>query len=270
MKEIGGYFELELPQRKEYHRHAIKLNTGRNALEYLLLSQDIQKIYLPFYICDSVLESLHKHGIKYQFYHVDVNFEITDDFNLQHGEKVLYVNYFSLKDKYIETLTERFGVDKLIIDNSQAFYSIPIKGIDTFYSPRKFFGVPDGSYLYTTKILDKNLEIDSSLDRLTHLTGRIEKSASDYYAFHQKNENALNNQDIKQMSSITKRILESIDYDSIAKKRRNNFETVHSFLKKKNDLNLYLSIASFAYPLLIENGKSLTKRLIEQKIYIPT
>ena len=225
---------------------------------------------MPFYICDSVLEPLHKHGIKYHFYHVDANFEIADDINPQHGDKVLYVNYFSLKDKYIETLTERFGVDKLIIDNTQAFYSIPQKGIDTFYSPRKFVGVTDGSYLYTTKILDRNFETDSSLNRLTHLTGRIEKSASDYYAFYQKNENALKNQDIKQMSPITKRILESIDYDSIAKKRRNNFETIHSFMEKKNNLNLDLSIAPFTYPLLIENGKNLKKRLIEQKIYIPT
>lgn len=162
MKEIGGYFELELPLGEEYHKYAIKLNTGRNALEYLLLAQNTHKIYLPCYICNSVLEPLHEHGIEYQFYHVDTNFEITDDFDVQQDEKVLYVNYFALKDDYIKNLAERYGVDKLIIDNTQAFYSIPIKGVDTFYSPRKFFGVPDGSYLYTSKILKKKLEIDSS------------------------------------------------------------------------------------------------------------
>ena len=31
---IGGYFELELPQGEEYHKNAIRLNTGRNAFEY--------------------------------------------------------------------------------------------------------------------------------------------------------------------------------------------------------------------------------------------
>ena len=270
MKEIGGYFELELNKRVEYHKTAIKLNTGRNALEYILLAQNIQKIYLPFYICGCVLEPLHKHGINYQLYHVDEKFEITDDLNIQSFEKILYVNYFALKDEYIEILIERFGVDKLIIDNTQAFYSTPMKGVDTFYSPRKFFGVPGGGYLYSTKILDQNLEIDDAQDRLTHLTGRIEKSASDYYAAYQKNEKSLNGQNIKQMSLFTKRILESLDYGAIAKKRRNNFEMIHSFLKDHNDLNLDLSAVPFNYPLLIEDGKNLKQKLIEQKIYIPT
>jgi hypothetical protein len=34
MQPIGGYFELELRKGKEYHTDAIRLNTGRNALEY--------------------------------------------------------------------------------------------------------------------------------------------------------------------------------------------------------------------------------------------
>lgn len=270
MKEIGGYFELELTKRVEYHKNAIKLNTGRNALEYILLAQDIQKIYLPFYICGCVLEPLHKHGINYQFYHVDENFEIIDDLNVQSCEKILYVNYFALKDKYIEVLVERFGVDKLIIDNTQAFYSTPMKGVDTFYSPRKFFGVPGGGYLYSTKILDEILEIDDIQDKLTHLTGRIEKSASDYYASYRNYEKSLNGQNIKQMSIFTKRILESIDYEDIAKKRRNNFEMIHCFLKDQNNLNLDLNSVPFTYPLLIEDGKYLKQKLIEHKIYIPT
>ncbi len=32
MNSIGGYFELELPLREEYHKNAIRFNTGRNAL----------------------------------------------------------------------------------------------------------------------------------------------------------------------------------------------------------------------------------------------
>jgi hypothetical protein len=31
--EIGGFFELELTVRKEYHKNAIRLNTGRNSFE---------------------------------------------------------------------------------------------------------------------------------------------------------------------------------------------------------------------------------------------
>jgi hypothetical protein len=38
---IGGYFELELSRGEEYHSDAIRLNTGRNAFEYIK-SKEIQ------------------------------------------------------------------------------------------------------------------------------------------------------------------------------------------------------------------------------------
>ena len=56
MKEIGGYFELELNKNREYHKNALKLNSGRNALIFILMNLKPRKIYLPYYICDSVLE----------------------------------------------------------------------------------------------------------------------------------------------------------------------------------------------------------------------
>ena len=46
MNSIGGYFELELQRGKEYHEHAVKLNTGRNALKYILKVKEYEKIYL--------------------------------------------------------------------------------------------------------------------------------------------------------------------------------------------------------------------------------
>ena len=38
MKSIGGYLELELKKNEEYHKEALRLNSGRNALEYILKS----------------------------------------------------------------------------------------------------------------------------------------------------------------------------------------------------------------------------------------
>ena len=39
MNPIGGYFELELRKGEEYHKEAIRLNSGRNAFEYVLLEK---------------------------------------------------------------------------------------------------------------------------------------------------------------------------------------------------------------------------------------
>ena len=66
MKEIGVFFELELPQKEEYHSKAIRLNTGRNCLEYILKNNGYKKIYIPFYICNSILEPIRKLNIEYE------------------------------------------------------------------------------------------------------------------------------------------------------------------------------------------------------------
>ena len=40
MKEIGGYFELELTKGIEYHSELLKLNSGRNAFKYILKTRN--------------------------------------------------------------------------------------------------------------------------------------------------------------------------------------------------------------------------------------
>ena len=65
---------------------------------------------------------------------------------------------------------------QLIVDNTQAF-CFSDRGVDTFYSARKFFGVPDGAYLYTDKFLNVELEQDVSCQRCEHLLRRIDEGA---------------------------------------------------------------------------------------------
>ena len=58
MREIGGYFELEHLISNEYHKNLLTLNSGRNSLIYILKSKKIEKIYIPYYLCDSIYNSL--------------------------------------------------------------------------------------------------------------------------------------------------------------------------------------------------------------------
>ena len=124
----GGYFELELQTKPLYHANAIALNSGRNCLEYLIISRGIQTLYLPYYTCEVLLEPCKKHNVNVKFYNIDEYLEIKTMPNLNANEYLLYTNYFGIKDKYIGTLENQH----LIIDNSQSFYSLPIKGVDTF------------------------------------------------------------------------------------------------------------------------------------------
>ena len=62
-KAIGGYFELELPLHPELHAEAIALNSGRFCLEYLLRCRKYNKVYVPYFTCDTAVEPIIKLGI---------------------------------------------------------------------------------------------------------------------------------------------------------------------------------------------------------------
>ena len=146
---------------------------------------------------------------------------------------------------------------------------MPIENIDTFYSPRKFFGVSDGGYLYTNKRMNEQFEYDESAEFATQLLGRIDKNAGDYYELYHKAENRLINQPIKLMSKITRAILKSIDYEEVKCKRNYNFEYLHSKLQEENFLKFdpsYLDTAMI-YPFVSINNK-LKSHFISENIYV--
>lgn len=269
MKAIGGYFELELPEGVEYHADALRLNSGRNAFEYILRARAYEKIYMPYYICEVMLEPLKKLNIEFEFYHIDNELNPASDIKLKENEGFLYINYFGLKQETVKKLTSLYG-EQLIADNAQAFFADQISEIDTFYSPRKFFGLPDGAYLYTNALLNEIFEQDMSWQRFEHLIGRIDLGAESFYKIFRQNDESLINQPIKKMSKLTQKLLSSIDYKLIAKKRKNNFNILHQSLQKTNELIIrpLNNAVPMVYPYLIKNGAELRRKLIANKIYI--
>ena len=268
MVPIGGYFSIELPQYEEYHKNAIRLNTGRNCLEYILRVRGYKKVYIPYYTCDVMLEPFKKLGIPYKYYYIDIQFEIRDRFTLKEGEALLYTNYYGLKQRYVEQLAATVG-NRLIVDNTQAFYAKPVAGIDTFYTCRKFFGVPDGAYLYTDKLLDDELEQDQSYERMLSLTKRIDLSPEAGYQDFRDTSKALVGQPIKRMSKLTLRMMQGIDYKIAAQRRIANYQILQDALGKENNLELSLEddAVPMVYPYLVPvNG--LREKLIENKIFV--
>lgn len=270
MNSIGGYFELDLRNGEEFHSNAIGLNTGRNALELILKVKKFEKLFIPYYTCDAILEPLKKLKIDYEFYYINKKFEPLFNFNLlKEQESFLYTNYFGMKDTLISVLSKK--CKNLIIDNSQAFFALPKYGIPTFYSCRKFFGVPDGAYLYLEGDYKFAFPKDYSSDRFKHLTKRIELGAEAGYFDFKACEKNLIGQPIKMMSKLTHCLLRNIDYNLVQKKRKENFLFLHEKLSKNNELEID-NIEDFipmVYPLLI-NRSGLINKLIKNKIYTPS
>ncbi len=268
MTSIGGYFELELPQKAEYHKSALALNTGRNCLEYVLRARSYKKVYLPYYSCEVLLEPFNKLGVEYGFYHINESLELEQPVSIKDGEALLYINYFGLKQDYVTLLSATYG-EQLIVDNTQAFYAKPIKGIDTFYSCRKFFGVADGAYLYFSQSLDMELEQDQSWQRMEYLLKRIDISPEAAYTDFRTQSELLKNNPIKRMSRLTDRIMASIDYAGLAEHRRNNFKQLDEAIGHINGVkwNLTDDAVPMVYPFLTDDS-SLRQRLIDNKIYV--
>ena len=269
MKEFGGYIEFEHNNGNEYYSDLINLNCGRNCLAYILKARAIRKIYLPYFLCNSVDDVCKKYNVKIEYYNIGQDFLPEFNKKVSDNEALYIVNFYGqIYDKEIKQYKEKYKI--IIVDNAQAFFNKPIDDIDTIYTCRKYFGVPDGSYLKTDKKLEEELETDVSYQRMNFLLGRYEQGAEKFYSEYVDNNKLFKNEPIKYMSKLTHNLLRSIDYQFIIKRRTENFEFLNSKFKKYNKLNLSVPKGAFMYPLYIENGSEIKNELIKRKIFIPT
>ena len=276
IKVIGGYFELADREQADNfpHKDGILLNTGRNALEYILRSiKDIKYIYLPYFTCEVVLEPIKKLGIPYQFYQITPRFEIADRIVLGEGEYIIVNNYYGIMDFYIRSLYARYG-EHLIVDCAQAFFSLIDTGIKAFYSARKFVGVADGGIAYLGNEIGvdvSQLEEEQTESHFDHLLIRKENGAEEGFRNFLVNEEALDNQPIRQMSVATKDTLLHIDYEKIKQQRIRNWNILNDALAAINQIQTPLTSdfeCPMVYPFVVENGMELRKKLIFEKVFV--
>lgn len=270
MKEIGGYFGLEQFGGDEYYSDLIAVNTARNALVYLIRSNRIKKLYIPYFLCGSVSDVCNRECCSYEYYHIGKDFFPIFDKSLKNGEYLYVVNYYGMIDNdQAVRLKKHYG--NIILDNVQAFFQRPIKGIDTIYSCRKFFGVSDGGYVSTDALLNEALPVDVSMDRMRHVLGRYEgKSASDYYGEFKANDHAFVGLELRSMSRLTHNILRAINYEAIKQTREENFAFLHEKLGPLNSLKTNAPVGPYAYPFYCKNGMEIKKVLAQKKIFVAT
>lgn len=269
MKEIGGYFGLETFTGREYHDGLLALNNGRNALLYLLKARKIKKLYLPWFLCDSVSNLCDRYGYAYECYSIGPDFLPIFHRELGADEYLYVVNFYGqLSNEIAIELKARYG--NIIFDNIHAFFQKPAEGIDTIYSCRKFFGVPDGGYLATDAVLEEELPTDVSKDRMKHVLGRFEGSASDYYGDFKANDHSFGELELRHMSALTHNLLRAVDYEAVRRRRNENYALLDASLGRINNLSLQTPEGPYAYPLYCPNGMELKKKLAQKGIFVAT
>ena len=264
-KEIGGYLELERFTGPMLHEKALALSSGRACLSYLIEQRGIRKIALPDFNCDVVEAVCRAHGVDIRFYPVGADLR-PRALQTEEDEWFYLVNFYGqLTADELQNITAR--VPRLIVDNAQAYFDLPMKGVDTLYTCRKFLGVPDGGFVYTDAPA-RELPADESRERMGFVLGRFERPAGEYFAAAAKNNDELS-MEPKRMSALTENLLHAVDYERVKRIRTENFRRLHEGLGGQNLLNLRLTEGAYAYPLMLPEGQTIRRKLIEQKIFVP-
>lgn len=269
-KPIGGFYELELPKKnKSYHSHALWLTNGRACLSLILDMELPSQVYVPFYTCYALYEPLLKKNISIKSYAINESLEPIKLPKLQKNELFIYINYFGIKNDYCNKIINTYG-DQVIIDNTHSFFQKGYKGIYSFTSARKYFGVPDGAYVYLKNKKQKfNFKRNIHVD-INHNIQRLEEdyeNAYENYLISEKNFTC----DILNMSKLSEKILQTIDYEFVGRARVNNFNYIHQSFSKLNKLKISATLNNvpFCYPLLLE--QKIDKKLFHnKKLFIPT
>lgn len=277
-KEYGGYLPLEAKSGDDFfskygNEHVVRTNSAKAAIYLAIQQMKLKKVYVPYYMCDSVLHMLKGMGIDIKQYW------LTDELlpNLKEKEAdagILLVNYFGVMD--IKICEEVLKYTNVIIDHSHAFFCPPIlrEDVCNIYSCRKFVGVPDGGYLVSKRALCVDLEPDKVSKHFSYLAISAEFGMNEVYAEKMESDRYFYD-NYKGMSLLSQSLLSSVAYEQIEKKRKENFGVLNRLLKAHNrfsfDENL---IASYLYPFWPKENKlgaeALKKALVSKKIYTPT
>lgn len=270
---MGGFFGLELPDYNNFpYReapHCAYLSSGRAAFECLLLNMPRpEKILVPRFICDTMLQGPTRLGIPVQRY--DCTEQLTPILP-EVGERdlVLLVNYFGLTENTVAAAALQLP-ERCVVDATTALYSPPLPGVPTVYSPRKFAGVADGGVAHAPFPLTQLPEdTASSAHTSLCLLDVLENGATAALATSEMAEAALAAPPLR-MSRLTRRLLRSIDFEQTATRRKENYTQLHQALSCINHLNLPENpeYAPMCYPL-VSGIPDLRDTLIDAGIALP-
>src|SRR6266852_5720649 len=161
MRYIGGFFGIELPPAGTPGlasfwsmpiNPALTYVNGRSALAALLASVSPSKLWLPAYICRSVVQAAEATDTTFDFFPVNEMLQPDTAFLdsvARAGEIVLAVDYFgrSPEPEFLDFVERRRDL-QFVEDACHAFDTGTAQwGHWCLRSPRKLVGVPDGGFL---------------------------------------------------------------------------------------------------------------------------
>lgn len=273
--EYGGFLPLELNQGQElftrYENTLLRFNSVKASLSYLLDRMICKRIYIPYYYCPSTADVIKKAKMEVYFYHVDdklMPVNVPDE----QDSCILLVDYFGVRSEQIDMLARSYKRAEVIIDRAHSFYAEPIieQHIHNVYSAKKFFGVPDGSYLISINTIPSAQTPAKAYSYAGYLIVTYEEGTNAAYNMKKEADRVIAD-NYNCMSKLAIGLLQNVDYEWVAERRKNNYRMLHDAFKDINQLELPDECIPYQYPLLIrEYGSSVKQKLIEDRIFVST
>jgi hypothetical protein len=256
VKAIGGFIDLDSLHRAgrkqplDQPDRVLDFAYGRNAVFYILNTLKPKALHLPFYLCDTVAIPAQMLNIPIHWYAIQHDFspqlpEVADN------EMILIVNYFGLLSDRILAYAKVFG-ERMITDNTQAWYDSPATECWTFNSTRKYFGVPDGAQLFGPTHFNYEFQDAKNIPEYRHLLERVLGRADIAYQYFVSAEDSIQCSTLM-MSELSTALMQSVPHAEYIDIRRENYSRLHELLAPLNQLSDvvgFMPKAPFMYPFL--------------------
>ena len=289
--KIGGEFEInpkDLNGIWDFHPESdsFLFSSGRSALKAILefISRVKPKIiYIPYYICPSVVSTCMQAGYTIKFYELDNDFlfPIDDLEKINKNATLLTVNYFGFVDD--NNIIKKIKKDRpditIISDQVQSFWTYKNTCADfSFTSLRKHFATPDGALVFSKNgnwRPDKQIETNNFYwPKLMASLLKFQKDNDEIYLkLFEEGEKLLDAESkITQGSKYAKYFFTNANLDLIRKRRLRNTKRVYelgnkiglNFVFRYNEKTVPLSV-----PVFIKNRDEVRKKLFNKNIFLP-
>ncbi len=212
---------------------------------------------MPFYTCDSLLEPAIERGINVEWYALDEHLAPMGLSIPGNDELIVLVDHFGVRSTATRALAVELG-PRAILDETHAFYAgAPPAGLWSFNSARKFFGVPDGGYVFGPHALPPpgQRNTKGSADHL--VLGALGETTAALEAFRANEAGMMS--DIVAGSVLGKALLSRYDHRAMRAQRAMNAARAHEVLGHLNELDIELdaNCAPLCYPLLLKEPVAL-------------
>jgi len=288
---IGGMFGLEAVPNPNHspppflNDRDILLANARSGISLLVELLSPPQVWMPSYLCGSMLKATGKRRMTAKFYEVNYDLAIPslewlDD--VRPNDLIVLIDYFGFPcDASCATAAKDQGA-WILEDACQALLSKSVGQLADFvlFGPRKFLGVPDGGIL----TLDHRIEFDGI--KLTSppaewwlkaLSARVLRREFDLHGGSRRwfevfqeaeAENPIGHYAMSELSRIL--LTHSFDYSTIAQRRVENFRFLANALSDIALFPTFLpSVVPLGFPIRVKNRDPVRQTLFDHGIYPP-